>query len=414
MDRKRILIIIGIVALIIAFGVTIYFVIFRQKTKVADDLPPLTKEEQQRLKLTTEERQAGITEDQKIKEYVEEKRKEIALQTAAGETDKYRVIPVLKQKTISPTLSADFSKIIFYSPENKEFYVSNLDGSQVSPITSSGIDKVYDISWSKKKDRAVITLSDNQGLTRNYLIFDINDQKQTTVDANFKSPTLSPDGEKIAYLFLDKASSTSNISVSNLDGSDWNSVSPFEGEFPIINWNLESKLIYYSEPNTQNNAIAFAANIIGKNFNQLVSNYGLNVNVSNDGNKIVYSGQNVADATTTNLQFYDLQNSKNVDLGVQTFADKCTWLPNNQNLICAIPENLSKCMILPDAYNNYNFISKDSFYLVDTQNNKTTKLASTTQFSQDYDVYKPFMLGEKIMYFTRRQDGQLYAFVIPN
>jgi len=69
MDRKRILIIIGIVALIIAFGVTIYFVIFRQKTKVADDLPPLTKEEQQRLKLTTEERQAGITEDQKIKEY---------------------------------------------------------------------------------------------------------------------------------------------------------------------------------------------------------------------------------------------------------------------------------------------------------------------------------------------------------
>ncbi|MDD3888264.1 MAG: hypothetical protein PHN19_05925, partial [Patescibacteria group bacterium] len=184
-------------------------------------------------------------------------------------------------------------------------------------------------------------------------------------------------------------------------------------EFPIINWNLESKLIYYSEPNTQNNAIAFAANIIGKNFNQLVSNYGLNVNVSNDGNKIVYSGQNVADATTTNLQFYDMQASKNVDLGIQTFADKCTWLPDNQNLICAIPENLSKCMILPDAYNNHNFISKDSFYKVDTQNNKTTKLASTTQFSQDYDVFKPFMLGEKIMYFTRRQDGLLYAFVMP-
>ncbi len=413
MDRKRILIIIGIIALIIAFAVTIYFVIFRQQKKVASDLPPLTTEEQQRLKLTTEERQAGITEDKKIQQYVAEKRQEIAVQKAVTDTNKYKVIPVLNQKTISPTLSADFSKLIFYSPENKDFYVANLDGSQPSPITSSGIDKVYDISWSKKKDRAVMTLSDNQGLTRNYLIFDINNQKQTTVDSSIKSPTLSPDGEKIAYLFLDKASGTSNISVSNLDGSNWNSVSPFEGEFPIINWNLESKLIYYSKPDTQNNAIAFAANIIGKSFNQLVSNYGLNVNVSNDGNKIVYSGQNVASATTTNLQFYDMQASKNIDLGVQTFADKCTWLPDNKNLICAIPENLSKCMIMPDAYNNYNFISKDSFYIVDTQNNKTTKLASTSQFSQDYDVYKPFMLGEKIMYFTRRQDGLLYAFVIP-
>ncbi|MFA6295908.1 MAG: hypothetical protein WC663_00990 [Patescibacteria group bacterium] len=413
MDRKRILIIIGIVALIIAFAATIYFVIFRKQTKVASDLPALNESEQQRLQLTNEERAAGVTEDQKIQQYVAEKRKEIALQAETAVTNKYRVIPVLNQKSISPTLSADFSKLIFYSPENKEFYVANLDGSQPSPITSSAIDKVYDISWSKKKDRAVMTLSDNQGLTRNYLIFDINNQKQTPVDPNFKSPTLSPDGEKIAYLFKDKASGTSNISVSNLDGTNWNSVSPFEGEFPIINWNLESKLLYYSEPSTQTNATAFSANIIGKSFNQLVSDFGLNVNISNDGNKIVYSGQNVSSATTTNLQFYDVLANKNVDLGVQTFADKCTWLPDNQNLICAIPENLSKCMILPDAYNNYNFVSKDSFFKVDTQNNKTTKLADTSLFAQDYDVFKPFMLGEKIMYFTRRQDGLLYAFVIP-
>ncbi len=412
--NKRTIIIIGAIALVLIIAaILLYIFVFSQPQKIASDLPPLTKEEQQRLELTQEEREAGVTEDEKIRQLVEEKRKESYQDQKQEEVKKISIVPILDVKSISPTLSADLGKLLYFSPAEKEFFVADLDGSKKSPITSSNLEKVYDITWSKQKDKTILTLSDNKGVTKNNIIFNIDDQDQTKIDPSFESPTFSPDGEQIAYLFIDKDNNISNISTADLNGSNWQTISPYESNNAIINWGLESQLVYYSEGNTQDNNTVFSANTIGKKFKPLTSAFGQNINLSQDKNKYLFSGSNVANAKRSMLQVLNLNTNKTLDLNANTYADKCVWLPDNQNVICAVPENASTCIVSPDAYNEYDYITKDSFYKIDTQIGSKTLLASSDKFNQDYDVFKPFMLGEKIMYFTRRQDGLLYSLVIP-
>lgn len=411
MKKRTIIILIIALAILIIFSILLYFFVFKKAPSVTTKEIQLNSEDRNKLKLTDEERKVGVTEAEKEKKLIDAKKKQLALQQTAAEEKKLKIISILKNKTISPTLSSDLSKLLYFDPAKSDFFVSELDGSKASPITASSLQLVYDINWSKQKEKAIINVSENKGQTGYYMLFDIKTQTKKNLDTHYKAPTFSPDGDKLAYLYKDET--TSNISTANLDGSNFTVIAPFDDEKLNINWNLESQLIYYKQPSSQINNTVFSANTKGQDFRPLVNENGLINNLSNDGHKFIFSGSADPNANNTNLQVYNIDSAKITDLQLMTFANKCVWLPDNENVICGIPENKSSCLIFPDAYLNYNYITVDSFYKINTSTAQSSLLAKADLFDKDFDVFNPFMLGEKIMYFTRRQDGQLYSLILP-
>lgn len=416
MKKKTVIfIIIGIVLLfIILLGVNFY--LSQKKKGAVTEEVTLTPEEQARLTLTKEEREKGITKEEKLKKLLEEKKKELEKKKEKGKIKVVQIKKIIDKKVKGATFSADKTKILYFDPGAKEFYSIGLDGLNDTAITRANLKNLYDVLWSATKDKAILVFSEDKGKTKKYIYFNFSDQKSTELDPRFQNIVLSPDGKRIAYLYIDKKKDISNLSIASYDGSNWRKITPYDKEEINLEWLSGGKLsiLDYSTAYKEGKLSLYDIEKGGDYSVLLTKKYGLTINWSPDTKKVIYTDGGTKGARDLSLYVYNLNKKEEKNLQISTLADKCAWAKDSRTIICAIPENFSNYYVQPDDYYNEKFISRDSFYKIDVETGERTKIADADQFAKDYDVYKPFLSDDaKTMYFQRRHDGKLYTLVMP-
>ena len=336
-------------------------------------------------------------------------------ETPSPEQVKLEVNRVLNVQAMEPTLSASGNEILYYNPDVGEFYRSDLDGKSIEQITQANLSNVYDIEWSPTKDKVVIVFSKDDGATRKNIILNLADQKVTELDSRLQSIVFSPNGEEIFYRYYDPANDVAKLATATTSGEDWKEVNVQSGNTaPTLLWYKDKKLAYYPAPSGYRQAQLYRVNPDGSDM-EVLSSYGYGVEAMWSPNAsrflyIVFDQASVNMTLTTSND--DLSNQR--ILGIDTLLEKCAWAYDNIHLYCGAQNVFQNSNVLPDDYLNEKILTLDTFFKVNTDSNKVTKIASSEDFEGRFDAFEPFMSTDNHrMYFTNRYDNKLYVLIMP-
>lgn len=418
--KQKLILISGLVILIIG-GVIAYNFLVTRKPKPKVEEVALTQEERKQLTLTEEEKKKGITLEEKEKQIAEKKRgdalKEILGQKVKKPEEKIVSINKIIDKEVKfPVLSADQKKILYFDPQAREFYQAELNGTAITGVTRGNFTNLENVNWSQDRSKAILTISNKETKSHEYFYFDFVTQESKKIDSRFENPTVSFDGKKIAYVYTETDKNIFNLSVADPDGKNWRKIAFLNNNQGKIDWLLGDKIIFIPQANSTKESGLYVYDVAeGKNSFVFISGkYSFDAKFSPDGKQVLWQEGNKREREPSLYISPLAPGERAKKLLVNGLAEKCAWFLDNHAVLCAIPENFSNYYRQPESWLNDEFISRDSFYKIDSQTNELTKVVEAKQFDKDYDVASPFMAPDgKIMYFVRKNDGKLYALKMP-
>lgn len=416
--KKNIAIIILIVAVILIIVGIVAFMSLTSQEEAPTEEVVLTEEERSNLQLTEEEREEGLTLREKEEELKKEKLNEIENEDkSVEEVRAIQIKRIIDREIEFPVFSADKQSLLYYDDNAGEFYRSNLDGLGESVITNAGFENLYDVSWSPGRKKTVLTFSSNKGKTKKYHYFNLDEQKDVEYSDEYQNVTVSFDGDKVAYVYRDYGEDEHNLSVANFDLTSWRSVKKVSDEEMELEWFSNNYLAMYDKTTAYEEGQLFIYDVDeGKNnFVMFSDRWGLSPLFSPDGKKVLYNDNGSKNSRYPSLWVADVKKgSEPKKLQLSTLVEKCTWASDNVTVFCGVPDNYSNYFVQPDDYYEGKFISRDSFYKINTNTKEQEKIVDASQFSKDYDVYSPFVSDDgKNMYFIRKHDSKLYELIIP-
>ncbi|NQU99774.1 MAG: PD40 domain-containing protein, partial [Parcubacteria group bacterium] len=410
-------IIIAVVIIIIIITLVTLFLLTPKKEIGLEEVV-LTEEERNKLNLTEEERAQGLSLDDKEEKIKSEGEKE--LENSNNQTEEVRVLQIKKiidREIKFPVFSADKSKLLYFDPKASEFYTSNLDGLGENVITNARFENLYDISWSPDRKKTVLTFSSDKGKTKKYHYFNLNEQKDIEYGKEYQDVSISFNGDNVAYMYRDFENKTHNLSVANHDLTSWRKIKSLDEDEINLKWFSNKYLAIYASPSANVQSELYIYDVAeGKDHFVIASKrWGLSPLFSPDGKKVIYNDNETKNSRFPVIWISNVEKgSVPVKLQLSSLVEKCTWASDNITVFCGVPENYSNFFIQPNDYYEGKFVSKDSFYKINTETKEQLKLADASQFNKDYDIYSPFVSNDgKNMYFVRKHDGKLYELVIP-
>ncbi len=323
--------------------------------------------------------------------------------------------PTLKIKAIStervlaPTLSADKTKVIYYSQYNGNVWQSAFDGSGLTRISSVILDNLKEIIWSPDKTKTVSIYQDEkENISKN--IYDYNTGEITPLSVNVKEIAWSPGSNKIAYQYTDDITDANNISTANPDGTAWQNIFQVRLKDVGLDW-TSSEITFFEKPSGLAQGSLFLLNPLSKTLTKVLSNvYGMAAKWSPQGDKVLFSKTN---SSGKNISLYVAlkDGSSEANISISGLIRKCAWSLDNRTIFCAVPKNISEAEILPDDFYKGSFVSDDDFWKINLETGvKTILLEPWEKGNGIYDAIDLFLSPlEDYLFFVNKKDGLLYS-----
>lgn len=306
---------------------------------------------------------------------------------------------------MAPTVAEDGKTIEYYLKDSGYVYQSNFDGTGLKSISSTKLNGLAQVIWSPDNKKVISIYEDSKKY-----VYDYQTKKANLLTDGVQGVCFSPDSQKIAYQFQSTDGLTNNVSLANFDGTNWRSIFQTRLDKLIIEWPAPSKIYVRNQASSKNPGSLFAISPDSGNFSKVLADLpGLSVVWSQNGQKMLYQ---TSDQNGKNLKLYsanaDGSNAK--ELPVATMTEKCVWSRDNQNVFCAVPQNLSQNAVWPDDYLAGKVLVTDDFYLIDISGQNPAQKIVAANSDQSFDAQNLILSSaEDYLFFINQKNGLLYS-----
>lgn len=320
-----------------------------------------------------------------------------------------KIKAISTEKVLAPTLSAEGTKVVYYSQYNGNVWQSAFDGSGLTRISSAVLENLKKIIWSPDKTKVVGIYQDEQeNITKN--IYNYTTGIVSSLNPYVQEIAWAPTSDAIAYQYTNDITGDNNISIANPDGTNWQNIFQTRMKNVNLDW-IGSEIAFYEKPSGLVQSSLFLLNPLTKNLTKALSNvYGMAVKRSPQGDKLLYSKTTSA-GKNINLYVALKDGSGETNTGIAGFVEKCVWSQDNRTIFCAIPKNLSGTEILPDDFYKDIFVSDDEFWKINLETGEKTILLEPWERGEGtYDAIELFLSPlEDYLFFVNKHDGLLYS-----
>lgn len=408
-DRQRkILAVGGIVLLLIASVLTLYFVFF----------PPTPGEEASNPTF-------GETSGSREGSREERENDRISSSGVFSPTARLRLLseePVAGATTLSDNLVGEEAprEIVRYN-ERATAHVFDIELTDLEKerISNTTVPRIYESLWTNNGARVILRYLDDDNQTiATYSAELVEEEEQTEgktpyrlegnfLQNNIVSLLVSPDTSEIFWLTKTLQESQGFISDSDGTNSRVLFTSPFTEWLP--EWHSTNTLTLTTKASGHAEGFSYFMPLTGELNRVLGDVTGLTTLTSPNGQYVLYSE---GTARTLSTHLLNTETGTSSELSVVTLPEKCVW-GSNETLYCGVPGTLSSD-VYPDTWYQGKILFNDNLYAINPETSRATFVYSPeNQDEEIIDVYKPFLSksGEYLI-FNNKHDMSLWAFTI--
>ncbi|MDP3970239.1 MAG: hypothetical protein Q8P90_00925 [bacterium] len=278
-------------------------------------------------------------------------------------------------EAVDIVLSADGKNMQFYDPKTGQFYRINANG-EVELINDKIFKGVQQVNWSNDTNKAVLQLEDGFNV-----MYDFERDKQYTLHEDMEEFDFSPNDNQLSYKFLPGNTDEHWLGISNIDGSGVLGIEPLGDNENLVKakWSPSGQSIgtvekFDGADTKKVTPIGFK----GENYKAItVQGKGFDYNWSPDGKQMLYSTYSGTENYTDSLSIVDASGDaiggNNIDLGINTSVEKCTFNSSGSSVYCAVPtETVVGSGIGPEKL----YDVPHDIYKVDLNSGVSTKIAT--------------------------------------
>ncbi len=311
----------------------------------------------------------------------------------------------LKFKSISdgPIVSANYNAgqnlVLFYDYAGQLWQYNENSGKTAAD--QSLIANLADVVWSANL-KHILKSGENESDAK-YLFSDFTKKSLTTLRSGIKSSAFSPDSGKIAY-YVFESQKTNSLLISDPDGKNQRIlISNFKLRDVIISWPKTNLLGITTRPSGLVAGSHWTLNTLNSVISKSISNlFGLETLYAPDGSALIYSfvDQNGSNPKLSAIDKKGLTK----ELGISTLTDKCAWMKDSVNVLCAVPASWPESMLLPDDFYKKSRLTNDNIWKINIDTGEKELIAS------DLGDIGSLLVGDSgnVLYFISRNNQFLY------
>ncbi len=293
----------------------------------------------------------------------------------------------------------------YYNGYDGKFYKADKDGN-ITAMSDKIFYNVENVTWANATDKAVLEYPDGSNI-----IYDFNDEKQTTLPKHWEEFTFSPQADKVGAKSIGLSPENRWLVTVNSNGTGTQLIEPMgnNADKVIVDWSPSGQTVAFSKTGdivgADRQEILFVG-LNGENFKSaVVEGFDFRPKWSQDGEKVLYSVYNSRNENKPELWIVNSYGgeigSNRTLLNISTWADKCTF-GEKDVIYCAVPQILPEgAGMAPEIANNiyddiYRINLKNGFKnKIDTEDNRTVSSIS-------YDNIN------KKLFFTSNQNNGIF------
>ncbi|MFW0837500.1 MAG: hypothetical protein ACKKL5_00675 [Candidatus Komeilibacteria bacterium] len=296
-------------------------------------------------------------------------------------------------------------EVAWYDQGDGKFY--KLQSGQVQSMSDKTFPQAEAVSWSPQADKAIVEYPDGYNI-----LYDFVKQKQISLPKEMTDFTFSGSGQQIAAKVVTDNPDNNWIVTANYDGSGLQFIEHIGDKSRDVqmDWSPAGEIIAtYREGVDFERQEVYPIGQSGSNIKSLKTDgRGFVSKWSPQGNLIVYSVYNSFSGYRPVLYVADMggdwTGSYYLNLGLQSWPDKCVFNSTSQKLYCAVPDDLPELSgIYPELADD----SSDIFYEINlsTGNKRILPLATGSDKVQATDLR--LSANEDKLYFINKETGRL-------
>lgn len=319
------------------------------------------------------------------------------------------------QETAITTPPTELVPILKYTEKaTGNVYQTYVDSIDERKISSNVIPIVYDSLFAGNGASVIMRYLNGTNTIETFLKILPNDilggdttentqNPGTFLTENITDMSISPTGAQIFYLFNSQGFA---IGVTTLaDGSTKTQVfaSPFT-EW-LSQWPNDRMITLTTKATYLAPGYMYAVDPAKKDFNKILGGInGLTTLTSPNGRLVLYNTNNL------NLYLYDIETGNSQSLDIKTLPEKCTWTPESDGIYCAVPKYIPSGQY-PDSWYMGEVSFTDDVWFVDVINNNNSSMVLETSDTEPMDMIKLSTDANKdYLYFINKKDSYLWKF----
>ncbi|MBP6889531.1 MAG: hypothetical protein KBC83_01365 [Candidatus Moranbacteria bacterium] len=319
------------------------------------------------------------------------------------------ITPIIQERVLSA--ATDGRSLFFYSLDEQAFRQATLNGKDRETLLSNLPGIPTRIVWSPSREKALvhIKLSDNSSL---WHTADLTLKTLIPLKPEMTRVVWDNTGSKIFYQYTDPKTGARSLNIASPDGKDWKNITALgTKEFFLAPVPSSVLVSFWQRPGAREKGSLSTVALTGGISQTILSDrFGADFLWSPTGNQVLVS---TTDSSHPEKSLLSIMNATGGELrtleNAVSFIGKATWSKNGHTIYYALPGSLPESTILPNDYYEKNLHSQDSFWRIDTKNNKTERLVDLKDLTEAYDASELFLSSkEDSLYFIERKSQKLY------
>lgn len=336
-----------------------------------------------------------------------------------GELEKMNEQGVLPQTSIENPINenvlgvavSEKGELFYYSFDDRSLKRSSLEGKNKTILLSNLPGVPSSVLWSPKRDQALLFLKEMSGGNNLWYFADIERKTITPLKKEVSRPTWNNLGDKIFYQYTDATSGNRTLNRSNPDGSDWRKVADLGKDDHFISAVPQSSLVsFWTRPSATASSVFETSSSLGENRRVVTKErFGADYSWAPNGESVLVSTTDRNKDSVPALFLLDAVSGKMQNLSIPTIVSKTVWAKDSKTVYYALPGALPEGAVFPNDYFQKPLHTKDTFWKMDIETGKKTRLIDLAEANQSLDSTNLFLSPrEDFFYFTDRVTERLY------